>query len=295
MKARRSLSDRIPESQLILQPSGAVYHLGVTGDQIADTVLIVGDPDRVPVISKRFDSIQHKVAGREFVIHTGRIGKKEITVLSSGIGVDNIDIVINELDAAVNIDPKTRLPRSKKRILRLIRLGTTGALQKDIPVGTRIASAYAIGYDGVPWHYDVSMLADEERIAKAFIEHTNWPQELASPYVAKADKVLLHTIGEGMVHGITVTANGFYGPQNRALRVPLRDAERMDQMRSFQTSEHRLTNFEMECAGIYALGSMLSHRVLTCCVVLANRYNEEFTTDPAKAVESLIDAVLGRL
>ena len=220
---------------------------------------------------------------------------KEITVLSSGIGVDNIDIVINELDAAVNIDPKTRLPRSKKRILRLIRLGTTGALQKDIPVGTRIASAYAIGYDGVPWHYDVSMLADEERIAKAFIEHTNWPQELASPYVAKADKVLLHTIGEGMVHGITVTANGFYGPQNRALRVPLRDAERMDQMRSFQTSEHRLTNFEMECAGIYALGSMLSHRVLTCCVVLANRYNEEFTTDPAKAVESLIDAVLGRL
>lgn len=295
MKARHLNSNFIPESQLILNDDGSVYHLGVTGDQVADTVLIVGDPDRVPIISKRFDSIEFKKSGREFCIHTGRVGKKRVTVLSTGIGVDNIDIVMNEIDAAVNIDPVSRMPVSSLRQLRMVRLGTCGSLRADIPIGTTIASSYAVGFDGVPWHYDMEMEKEERELAEAFQEHTSWPNELAKPYCAKADKLMLNNIGQGMVHGITMTANGFYGPQNRSLRLPLNEKDRMDRIRSFNHGQLNATNFEMECAGLYALGGLLGHRMLTCCVVLANRYNEEFTKDLSKAVDHLIDAVLERL
>lgn len=295
MKARHLNTHRIPESQLILNADNSVYHLGITGDQVADTVLVVGDPGRVPTISNKFDSVEFKESGREFCVHTGRVGKKRVTVLSTGIGVDNIDIVMNEIDAAVNINPETRMPNSQLRQLRMVRLGTCGALQADIPIGTAVASAYAIGYDGVPWHYDMEMEPQELAIADAFQKHSNWPQELAKPYCARADKLMLNNIGEGMVHGITLTANGFYGPQNRSLRLPLKENDRMEVVRSFGFNGLNTNNFEMECAGLYALGSLLGHRMLTCCVVLANRYNEEFTTDPLKAVDHLIDAVLERL
>jgi uridine phosphorylase len=295
MKARHLLNREVPESQLIITDEHAVYHLNVRGDHIADTVIVVGDPDRVGVITSRFEDLEMVIRGREFHVHTGRYKGKRITVMSTGIGVDNIDIVVNELDAAVNIDPLTRKPKAELRSLRIVRVGTCGALREDIPIGTMIASKYAIGYDGVPWHYDLEMEPDEQDLALAFAAKTDWPAELARPYCAKADEELLQTVGEGMLHGVTITANGFYGPQNRAVRLPLRDEGMMERVRHFEHNGERAANFEMECAGLYALSGMLGHQVLTTCVVLANRYNEAFTTDPSKAVNALIDQVLERL
>lgn len=295
MKAKRLHSESIPESQLILNADGSVYHLGITGEQIADTVIVVGDPERVPNITRRFDSVFYRRAGREFVVHTGRVGQREVTVLSTGIGVDNIDIVINELDAAVNIDPATRAPREKLRQLDILRLGTCGALREEIEVGSVIASAYALGYDGVPWHYAAEPDPEESALMEAFITHTAWPQQLARPYCAKASSPLLDQFARDYIHGITVTANGFYGPQNRSLRLPLADSGRMERVRSFAFGDYKATNFEMECAGIYALAGMLNHRALTTCVVLANRYRERFSKDPQHEVNSLIDKTLSHL
>lgn len=295
MKATRLHSGSIPESQLILNDDGSVYHLGITGEHIANTVLVVGDPERVPNITRRFDSVHYRRAGREFVVHTGRVGQREVTVLSTGIGVDNIDIVLNELDAAVNIDPLTRAPRAELRQLDILRLGTCGALREEIAVGTVIASAYAIGYDGVPWHYGAQPEADEIAMGEAFEQHTAWPSILAKPYCAKASDALLSRYATDFLKGITVTANGFYGPQNRSLRLPLANADRMERIRSFAHGQYNATNFEMECAGIYALAGMLNHRPLTACVVLANRYREEFSPDPQKEVNSLIDKILSHL
>lgn len=295
MKAKKLNIERIPESQLILNDDLSVYHLGVRGEDIADTVIVAGDPERIPIISKKLDNVRFRHSGREFVVHTGRLGNKEVTVLSTGIGVDNIDIVLNELDAAVNIDPQTRMPMKEKRVLDIIRIGTCGALREDISVGTPIASAYAIGYDGLPWHYDAEIEADEQAISEAFIAHTQWDSKLAQPYCARASTELLNHLAGDMLHGITITANGFYGPQNRSLRLPLSDNTRMERIRSFSHSELNATNFEMECAGIYALSGMLNHRALTTCVVLANRYREEFASQPEKEVNNLIDNILSRL
>lgn len=295
MKARHLNSSPIPESQLILNSDRSVYHLGITGDAIADTVIVVGDPERVVKVSRKFDSVHYRRAGREFVVHTGRLGSKEITVLSTGIGVDNIDIVINELDAAVNIDAATRTPKSKTRSLDIVRLGTCGALREDIEIGTIIASAYAIGYDGVPWHYDLAPEEDEIAMSTAFQAHTGWPDYLATPYCAKASTKLLALYAQHCLHGITVTANGFYGPQNRSLRLPLRDPLRMERIRNFSSAGLNATNFEMESAGLYALSGMLNHNPLTLCVVLANRYREAFSSDPESATNTLIDNFLSQL
>lgn len=295
MKVNRFNTGFIPASQLILRPDNSVYHLGVQGSDIADTVLVVGDPERVPLISGRFDFIDRKISGREFVIHTGVYKSKPVTVLSTGIGVDNIDIVINELDAAVNVDPITRRVNEQMRTLNIIRLGTCGALREDVPIGTVVASTYAIGYDGVPWHYGAEMTSLESELTARFELATNWPNVFAKPYCAACDEGLLRRIGHDFEHGITFTANGFYGPQNRSVRLPLRDDSMMDKLRTIECHGYRATNFEMECAGIYALASMLGHKALTCCVVLANRYAEQFTIDPEKEVNRLIDAVLERL
>lgn len=295
MKATHLNKNRIPESQLILNADGSVYHLGLRGEDIADTVIIVGDPDRVPKISVRFDTVRFRKSGREFVIHTGSLRGREITVVSSGIGVDNIDIVLNELDAAVNIDPVTRQPRENLRHLNIVRIGTCGALREDIPVGTFIASAFAFGYDGLPYHYSCAFDSEEQKLAAAFQTHCNWDQRLAQVYCVRAGSQLLQTVGADMVHGITVTANGFYGPQNRSLRLPLFDPERMEKVRTFEHEGMRTVNFEMECSGIYALSGALEHQALTTCVVLANRYLEAFSSDPEMEVNKLIDKVLSRL
>ena len=283
------------ESELILRPDGSVYHLGVTGSEIADKVIIVGDPERVEQISSRFDRIDVKKASREFCIHTGKLNGTDLTVISTGIGVDNIDIVINELDAAANINPTTRKENDTLRRLEFVRLGTSGALSPDINLHDVVCSKAAIGMDGVPHFYDFEFSAAEKKLASAFKKECEWPDTLAFPYAVYASGHLVEKMKETVDHfGITVTANGFYGPQNRELRIPIR-RNFYDTFQNFQHGGLRITNFEMETAGIYALSEMLGHSHVTLCVILANRVRKEFSKDPSVAVNLLIDKALNSI
>ncbi|MFM7309970.1 MAG: nucleoside phosphorylase, partial [Flavobacteriales bacterium] len=261
---------RIPESELVLRNDVSLYHLGVRREHIADKVIIVGDPDRVSKISQRFEYLEVKISSREFVIHTGQYQGKRITVVSSGIGVDNIDIVINELDAAVNVDLKTREIRlpGDRTSLQILRLGTCGSLHSDIPVGTHICSRYAFAVDGVPWSYEAQSTEDECALTQELQNHFEWLNH-PSLYSAAAGESLFQQLSEGCISGITATANGFYGPQGRSVRLKSRMNQRINDYTSFEWKGYRITNFEMECAGIYALSSMLGHQALTLCVALA--------------------------
>ncbi len=284
------------ESELILRPDNSVYHLGVKGEDIADTVIIVGDPERVSLISKKFDSIRVTKFSREFCIHTGIISGVELTVVSTGIGVDNIDIVVNELDAAVNIDPLTRKVNSTLRKLKFLRLGTSGALRPEIKLHDIVCSSAAIGMDGVPHFYEFNFSEEELSLVRKFKAEVKWPDLLAEPYAVFASSELLDQfLGVYNHQGITITANGFYGPQNRELRGKLRFTELENSYRSFSYKDKLVTNFEMETAGIYALSKMLGHEHLTLCVILANRANKEFSEDPSTAVNFLINSVLDTL
>lgn len=295
MKPVQYTSDlRIKESELILNPDGSVYHLQLKQDDIADTVIIVGDPDRVEQISARFDNVEFTKRVREFCTHTGSLNGTRITVISSGIGVDNIDILINELHASVNIDPETRTMRPDRRKLKFIRLGTSGSFQKDIPVESFVSSAYAVGTDGVPWHYECEMTIDEAEMADAFRAHTNWPTKFAAPYCSAADEGLLQLL-DFAKKGITLTANGFFAPQLRLVNVPLAHPELLERYQTFSHSDLRMNNFEMECAGIYALSSMLGHKAVTVCAILANRALGEFSENPTEVVDKLIGLTLSRL
>ena len=295
MKPVQYTSDqRISKSELILNSDGSVYHLQLKRDDIADTVIIVGDPDRVEQISARFDNVEFTKRVREFCTHTGSLNGTRITVISSGIGVDNIDILINELHAAVNIDHESRTMRSERRDLRIIRLGTSGTFQKDIPIESFVSSAYAIGTDGVPWHYECEMTPDEEEMAVAFQAHTHWPAKFSAPYCSAADEGLLQLLDFAQT-GITLTANGFYAPQQRLVNVPLAHPELLELYQTFSNSGLRMNNFEMECAGIYALSSMLGHKAVTVCAILANRALGEFSENPSEVVDKLISLTLSRL
>ncbi|MEJ6680587.1 MAG: nucleoside phosphorylase [Flavobacteriales bacterium] len=284
------------ESELILRPDKSVYHLGVKGEDLADDIIIVGDPDRVAVVTSRFDSVRFSTASREFCIQTGEYNSKEISVVSTGIGVDNIDIVINELDAAVNINPDTRLVNKSLRKLSFLRLGTSGALDPKIKLHDIVCSAAAIGMDGVPHFYDFEFSQDELAMADSFSKDCEWPDKVASPYAVMASKHLLDKF-EGVYNhrGITITANGFYGPQNRELRGRLRYPEMEERYRAFSSHGMNVTNFEMETAGIYALSKMLGHSHLTLCVILTNRINKEFSSNPEEAVNLLINKALDSL
>ncbi|MFM7729206.1 MAG: nucleoside phosphorylase [Flavobacteriales bacterium] len=284
----------VGESELILRSDGSLYHLGVRPEHIAPNVIIVGDPERVPVISAMFDRVSDKIAGREFVIHTGTFQGKPITVISSGIGVDNIDIVLNELDAAVNMDLTTRLPKASLTSLNIVRIGTSGAMHADIPVGSFVASVFAFGLDGVPHSYSASMSANENEIASALRNSFPWLASQSGFYMAQGDTTLLDRIGFDCIQGITATANGFYGPQGRSVRLQSIMENRIDEFRNFQQNGLRITNFEMECAGIYALASMLGHKALTVCAILANRATREFHKNPSASIESLVSTVLQR-
>lgn len=285
---------RIPESELILRGDGSVYHLGIRKEHVAEKVIIVGDPERVPMISAMFDQVEFRIAGREFVIHTGTVFGKRLTVVSSGIGVDNIDIVINELDAAVNIDPITRMSNAQLTSLEIVRIGTSGTVQADIPVGSFVASAFAFGLDGVPWSYHSENTAAEKQLTVALKARFAHLAEHTGLYAVQCDDALMKRIGHDMVQGITATANGFYGPQGRTVRLVSRMTERIDTYASFTHEGLRLTNFEMECAGIYALASLLGHRALTVCAILANRARKEFHNNPSASIESLIRQVIQR-
>ncbi|MBC7863403.1 MAG: nucleoside phosphorylase [Bacteroidia bacterium] len=288
-------NSRIPETELIVTSDKRVYHINLKEEDVADDVIVVGDQGRVSEISAHFSSVDFKTEHREFVTHTGTYKGKRITVLSTGIGPDNIDIVLNELDAAVNIDLETRMIREKKRKLNIIRLGTSGALQEHIPVNGLVVSEYGLGLDGLLNFYDGYKSINENAISDAFMKHTGWTENLPYPYCVKADKQLFEKFSQGNFSGITATAPGFYGPQGRQLRLKPAKPDLNELLTSFNHGGKLISNFEMETSALYGLGTLLGHNCLTVCVIIANRVRKEFTTDYKKSVELLIAQCLERL
>jgi uridine phosphorylase len=282
----------IPASELILTDSGAIYHLGVRPDQLAPTVITVGDPGRVAEVSKYFDRIEHRVAHREFVTHTGYLGEQRFSVVSSGIGPDNMDIVMNELDALVNIDFGTRQVREQKTSLQIIRLGTTGSLQADIPVDAPVASDFGLGLDNVLHFYSHHPSPTEHFLLQAFEQHSGLAATAIRPYIAEGSIRLRALIAGKMAHGITLTCPGFFGPQGRILRAPLAIPGLNDRFTSFQSADLRITNYEMETSVLYALGRLLGHQCLSVCTVVANRVSQTFSSNPGRAVDATIRMTL---
>ncbi|NLF44005.1 MAG: nucleoside phosphorylase [Bacteroidales bacterium] len=289
------MTQPIKDSELIINPDGSVYHLHLRPENVAPLIIVVGDQDRVKSISKHFQNIEIKAQNREFVTHTGTFNNKRLTVLSTGIGTDNIDIVINELDAAVNIDLETRLPKSEHTSLQIVRLGTSGALQPDIEVNSFVASRYGLGFDGLLNFYRDCNLVCEHEITEAFMKHTSWNKHLAYPYVVKSSDELIKKICFDMKQGITATAPGFYAPQGRQLRLPLAFPDLNEKVENFEFKGNRITNFEMETSALYGLGALLGHQTLTVCDIIANRVNKTYSKDYKKSVETLIEIVLERL
>lgn len=278
---------RIAESELIINNRGAVYHLDLRPEELAGTVVTVGDPDRVAEFSKYFDSIEVRRQHREFVTHTGTVGGKRLTVLSSGIGPDNIDIVMNELDALVNIDFETREIRPELRSLNIIRAGTSGSLQADIPVDSFVASTHGLGLDNLLSFYRPEETDEETQLLQSFVTHVQM-QGLSTPYITGASPSLLKHFVTGFHQGITVTCPGFYGPQGRVLRLGVRNPQLIDRLTDFSFGQHRITNFEMETSAIFGLGKLLGHHCLALNAIVANRIVREFTKDGKAAVERLI-------
>ena len=281
-----------PKSELVLNNDGSIYHLKLHSEQIADTILVVGDQGRVQQISKHFDRIEYKVENREFVTHTGNIGNKRITALSTGIGTDNIDIVINELDALVNFDLENRIEKREKKVLNIIRLGTSGAVQQDIPVDCYIASTHGMGMDNLMYYYANNSFDTE--MGEAFKNHANWPKDLSLPYFYKGSKILLKKFSD-LRSGITATSPGFYGPQGRNIRLPFSISNLHEQLNTFEYDNLKITNFEMETAALYGLGKLLGHQCLTICAILANRIKQQYSKDHKKTVSEMIPFVLERL
>ncbi|MGZ3921995.1 MAG: nucleoside phosphorylase, partial [Bacteroidia bacterium] len=270
---------KFPETELILTNENRVYHLNLKAEDIADDIIVVGDQYRVPQISSYFDKIDFKTEHREFVTHTGTFNGKRITVLSTGIGTDNIDIVLNELDAAVNINPIKRELNPTLRSLNIVRLGTSGALQGDIPVNGLVVSSHGLGLDGLLNFYQDWKTINEDHISEEFIKHTNWLKNLPYPYCVKGSETLIKKFAEGNHVGITATAPGFYGPQGREIRLKASTVNLNELLTSFMFNQHRITNFEMETSALYGLGKLLGHNCLTVCVIIANRVRKEFTSD----------------
>jgi len=286
---------RIPESELILNKDGSIFHLHLKPEDIADTIILVGDQDRVEVVSSFFEKIELKRQNREFITHTGIFKGKRISVVSTGIGTDNIDIVINELDALANIDLISRTIKSEKKKLNFIRIGTSGALQEDIPVDTPVISEMAIGFDGLLNFYANRNSITHHEMEKAFTNHLNWNKQLTSPYFVKSSDELLTKVGYDMRKGLTISAPGFYGPQGRVLRLPIQDMDINDKITSFNYQNMKVSNYEMECSAIYGLSKLLNHNAVTVCNIIANRIRKEYSQDYKKTVKDLILLVLNRL
>lgn len=289
------MKNTLEASELVLNPDNSVYHLALKNEDIADDVLLVGDPGRVREVAAFFDTIELERSHREFNTITGFYRGKRISVLSTGIGTDNIDIVLNELDAAVNIDLESRALKEKKRVLNLVRLGTCGALHEDLPVDSFIVSSHGIGFDGLAHYYAHEFKKEEKDLASAFAEQSKWPVFLSRPYVAAASPHLAKKLGKKLQHGMTATATGFYGPQGRALRLGLSIPDMHERLRSFSYAGHRVLNFEMETSALYFLASALGHHALTICTVVANRSIMEFSKDYKAAVRNMIGLCLDRL
>lgn len=287
---------RIGDSELIINARGAVYHLDLRPEELAPTVITVGDPDRVREVSKHFDKVEYTRQHREFVTHTGFIGDKSISVVSTGIGPDNIDIVLNELDALVNIDLETRTIRSEITTLDIIRIGTSGSLQEHIPADSFVASTHGLGLDNLLHFYRHEEHEEEKQLLQAFVTQTQLHHRVAHPYISSgAPGLLKKFVGEDFHHGITVTCPGFYGPQGRILRLGLAQPELINRLTGFSMGPHRITNFEMETSAIYGLGKMLGHRCLSLSAIVANRVAKTFTRDGQGLMEKLIKEALERI
>ena len=282
-------------SELVLNPNGSLYHIALTPDQVHDTVIVVGDPGRVDLIAGICDEVKATVHNREFYTKLVRHHGMDITVMSTGIGTDNMDIAINELDAAVNIDLESREVKPEKRSLKIIRLGTSGALQEDIPVDSLLASKYGLGLDGLLNYYDVDYAKAERSMRDAFIYDTTYPMTLAKPYIVESDQDLRLQIAPDMLAGITATACGFYGPQGRQLRIGLEHPEYNDRMSSFRYQDERVCNYEMETSALYGLSRVLGHSACTVCAVIANRLRKEYSKDYKVTVGKMVGEVLERL
>lgn len=283
---------KIAESELILNNRGAVYHLDLLPEELASTIITVGDPDRVKQVSKYFDNIEVKQHHREFVTHTGWLGTKRITVVSTGIGPDNIDIVLNELDALINIDFTSRTIKPALSHLNIIRIGTSGSLQQNIPVDSFVASTHGLGIDNLLNYYRHDNNIEEKQIIQHFVQHTQINSNFAQPYIAGASASMLKYFVDDFHHGITVTCPGFYGPQGRVLRLGLTNPDLIDRLSHFNFGPHIITNFEMETSAIYGLGRLLGHNCISLSAIVANRITKEFSTDGAKAVGKLIEKSL---
>jgi uridine phosphorylase len=289
------LGTQIAPSELILNPDGSIYHLKLKPEHIAQNVIVVGDPGRVELISAKFDNIEYKIQNREFITHTGFYKGKRITVIATGIGTDNIDIVLNELDAAVNIDLEKRIVKEKHTQLNIVRIGTSGALQKDIPVDSFVASTYGLGFDGLLPFYKGLAAINEKELIDEFILQTNWNTEFNRPYMVKGSDELIQKIAFDFHQGITATANGFYGPQGRKLRLELQKNDLNELLNKFTYKNHRITNFEMETSALYGLGKLLGHNTCTVCAIVANRMAQQYSKDYKSAVDKIINIVLERL
>lgn len=281
----------LPESELILNKDGSVYHLGIRPEDLADTILVVGDPSRVPLISRYFDKVELRMNRREFVTHTGQVGKKRITVISSGMGTDNVEILVTELDALANIDLKKREIKPDKKRLHFIRIGTSGSLQEDVPLDSYVASTSAIGLDALMCFYELPQTEQQQQLARQLQHQLGLTFQ---PYCVPGSTLLQQQYGFDMIPGNTVTCPGFYAPQGRKIRLALRIPQIVPELSLFRFGNYRLTNFEMETAGYYALCQLLGHEMVSLNAIVANRITNTFSKDAENVMDSLIRKVLER-
>ncbi len=290
------MSTFFPESELVINGDGSIFHLHLKPEQLADKIILVGDPGRVNLVASHFDSKECETSNREFHSITGQYKGKRITALSTGIGCDNIDIVMNELDALANIDFKTRTEKPEHRALTLVRVGTCGGLQPNTPTGTYVASVKSIGFDGLLNFYAGRDEASDLQLESAFKKHVGWNPKMGNPYVASADPTLIDRIaGDDMVRGITIACSGFFGPQGRRLRLPLMDPNLNEKIESFEYEGMHVNNFEMESSALAGLSTLMGHHAMTCCMVIANRRAKKMETDYKGDIDGLITRVLERI
>ena len=288
------MSQHLASSELILNPDGSVYHCNLLPENLADTIFLVGDPGRVPTVSSFFDTVDFKTQKREIVTHTGTKNGKRVTVISTGMGTDNIDIVLSELDALANIDLVQKQVKPTHKQLTFIRMGTSGSLQEDIPVDSFLASTHGLGFDGLVHYYEHSDALSDNPFIEKFIEDVQWDPKLPKPYLVEGDAALLEkAISLGFYSGITATATGFYGPQGRVLRLGVKDKTLNEKLSKFRFGNQRITNFEMETSGIYGLSKLFGHRAITINCIIANRFTGKHSKDAQQSILELVGTVVG--
>lgn len=287
------MSQYLAASELILNPDGSLYHCNLLPENLADTIFLVGDPGRVPAVSAFFDEVDFKTQKREIVTHTGTKNGKRVSVVSTGMGTDNIDIVLSELDAVANIDLVKKQIKTEPKQLTFIRLGTSGSLQEDIPPDSFLASTHGLGFDGLVHYYEHAERFSDNPFVESFIEAVEWDPKLPKPYLAEGNVDLLEKAKKlGFYTGVTATATGFYGPQGRVLRLGVQDKMLNEKLSKFRFEDMRITNFEMETSGIYGLSQLFGHRALTINCIIANRFTGQFTKDAHQAMHQLIGMVM---